>query len=85
MVLSVLLAALIALAGDSGRIVGGQIVDAQGNRIGVIRPSPYGGVDVYDAKGNRIGVGRESPIDGSIRVYDPKSGKPLYEIRGPRR
>lgn len=31
------------------------------------------------------GIGRESPIDGSIRVYDPKTGQPLYEIRSPRR
>jgi hypothetical protein len=92
----VVLSLLLALAGgDAPRAPGGvpdvpglsrwgrhgQVIDPQGNRIGVVRPSPGGGVDIYDAKGNRIGVGREPPIDGSIRIYDPKTGQPLYKIR----
>lgn len=72
--------AIVLGAADEPR----QILDPKGNRIGVIRSNPYGGVDVYDATGNRIGIGRESPADGSIRIYDPRTGKPLYDIRQPR-
>lgn len=72
------------VAGETPRLLGGGLFDARGDRIGEVRASPYGGVDVYDRTGRRIGIGRESPIDGTIRVYDPRTGQPLYEIRPPR-
>lgn len=87
--MSALLVALVLLlltmpAGAGDRTLDGRLLDSRGHRIGVIRPSPYGGVDVYDRTGRRIGIGRASPIDGTIRVYDPRTGQPLYEIRPPR-
>jgi hypothetical protein len=60
------------------------IYDSKGNRTGEIKER-QGSFDVYDTKGNRIGTGRESPYDGSIRVYDPRTGQPLYEIKDGRR
>ncbi len=48
--LALLLLAGPAGAGDRPRLLPGGLVDAEGRRLGVIRESPYGGVDVYDPR-----------------------------------
>lgn len=55
------------------------VFDKDGKRLGETKQDK-GTYEVFDQKGNRIGTGRVAP-DGSIRVYDPKTFRPLYEIK----
>ena len=60
----VILGGVLALATATG------IYDAGGRRVGTIKETPGGRVDVFDAESNRAGWGRRN-ADGSLELFAP--------------